>query len=161
MTRIISPTVCATMFRQKLPHRWPRRKHRWDTDSFSSAVPYHGAQHIWYAARSIFCTNLFVTIHWRRYLSSCHALVAARCLKNVASHKFQAGRLAGQPLGTRWLTRASHLTPEEERFERGWGGGGEMGGRKRERREIRGSCYRSQSRRRGKKGLPCSTFSAN
>lgn len=45
------------------------------------------------------CTNLFVTIHWRDYLSSCHALVAAWCLKNVASQKFQADP-AGWPLGT-------------------------------------------------------------
>lgn len=38
-------------------------KHRWDVDSFSSAVPYHGAQHIWYAARSIFaliCLSLYI-----------------------------------------------------------------------------------------------------
>lgn len=42
------------------------------------------------------CTNLFVTIYWRDYLSSCHALVAAWCLKNMASHKFQAARLAGR-----------------------------------------------------------------
>lgn len=31
------------------------------------------------------CTNLFVTIHWGDYLSSGHALVVPRCLKNMAS----------------------------------------------------------------------------
>lgn len=59
------------------------------------------------------CTNLFVTIHWRDYLSSCHALVAAWCLKNMASHKFQAARLAGR-LG---LTHTSHLTVGKKRRE--------------------------------------------
>lgn len=57
------------------------------------------------------CTNLFVTIYWRDDLSSCHALVAAWCLKNMASQKFQAAR----PLGTHKHT--SQLTLAEERRE--------------------------------------------
>lgn len=85
-------------------------KHRWGTWTVSHRLfRTHGAQHICYAVRSIFCTNLFVTIHWRRYLSSCHALVAPRCLKNVASHKFPAAWLASRPLGSRltdWVARA-------------------------------------------------------
>lgn len=70
-------------------------KHRWDVDTFSSAVPYQSPTHLVCNEKHL-CTNLFVTIHWRDDLSSCHALVAAWCLKNMASQKFQTARLAGR-----------------------------------------------------------------
>lgn len=100
---------------QKLLHRWSRHRHRWDVDSFSSAVPYHGAQHIWYAARSIFaliCLSLYIegTI--------CHpAMLWLRrdVWRTWLVRSFRQTRLAGR-LG---LTRTSHLTVE--------GNGGEEG----------------------------------
>lgn len=73
-------------------------KHRWDVDTFSSAVPYQSPTHLVCNEKHL-CTNLFVTIHWRDDLSSCHALVAAWCLKNMASQKFQTARLAGHSWG--------------------------------------------------------------
>lgn len=76
-TPIIRLCVYTTLFSRNCCTDGPG-KHRWDTDTFSSPVLYDSAQHIWYAARKHLCTNLFVTIYWKDYLSFCHALVASR-----------------------------------------------------------------------------------
>lgn len=112
----------------KLLHRWSRHRHRWDVDSFSSAVPYHGAQHIWYAARSIFaliCLSLYIegTI--------CHPAtlwLRRDVWRTWLVRSFRQTRLAGR-LGP---TRTSHLTVEENAGRRGrWRRGRlEMGDRK-------------------------------
>lgn len=109
---------CLHFFVQhKLLHRWFRQSTDGTWTVFISCSVPRSPTHLVCSEKHL-CTNLFVTIYWRGYLSSCHALVAPWCLKNMVSHKFLATRLSGR-LGTR-----AHKPSD------GW-----IGGRKRKRRQ--------------------------
>lgn len=105
MTHIIRMAVCTTLFSTNCCTDGRGKAQMGRGQFFIGCSIPQSPTHLVCSEKHL-CTNLFVTIHWRDYLSSCHALVAAWCLKNMVSHKFQVARLAGR-LG---LTHASHLT---------------------------------------------------
>ena len=61
--------------------------HRWSLAAQMGQGQFFIACSIWWSPAHLVCsekhlsTNLFVTMYWRHDLSSCHALVAAWCLK--------------------------------------------------------------------------------
>lgn len=105
MTHIIRLAVCTTLFSTNCCTDGHGKAQMGRGQFFIGCSIPQSPTHLVCSEKHL-CTNLFVTIYWRDYLSSCHALVAAWCLKNMASHKFQAARLAGR-LG---LARTGHLT---------------------------------------------------
>lgn len=64
MTHIIRPRLLALLCWAEIAAPPVAAEHRWEPRTVSRRLfRTHGAQHICYALRSIFCTNLFVTIH--------------------------------------------------------------------------------------------------
>lgn len=88
MTHIISLAVCTTLFSTNCCTDGHGEAQMERGQFFIACSIPQSPTHLVCSEKHL-CTNLFVTIHWRDYLSSCHALVAAWCLKNMASHKFQ------------------------------------------------------------------------
>lgn len=109
MTHIISLTVCTTLFSINCCTDGHGEAQMGRGQFFIGCSVPQSPTHLLCREKHL-CTNLFVTIHWKDYLSSCHALVTAWCLKNMASQKFQAAWLAGR-LG---LPHKNHLTVETQ-----------------------------------------------